>query len=324
MIIKQRNALSVRASLPVVAMAVLAVTGCAATGGANKGASASESVPSVAQTLATGDDAARRGDFERALAYYMQAVNVEQTAEIWMRIGAASSRLSNSQRARDAFLKVLELEPTWTEALEGAGLESVELGDTASARDYLNRTLQADPQRWRSHNALGTLDDEAGNHGAAIAHYTAALEINPESPVVLNNLGYSRYLLEDLDQAARDLYAATRLDPKHERAWANLALVYAHKGWYADAVQALGKVADEAAAHNDIGYVAFQRGDLEDAATLLEEAVRLSPVYFEMANKNLAAVRARMGGSVRALSTHDAEIDDLMSGNATSMVVDER
>lgn len=324
MVVKQRNAVGPRALLSVVVMIVLSVTGCAATGGANKDASASEGVPSVAQSLASGDEAARRGDFERALVYYMQALNVEQTAEIWFRIGAASSRLENSQRARDAFLRVVELEPTWTEALEGVGLESLELGDTASARDYLNRTLQADSRRWRAHNALGILDDEAGNHEAAIAHYTAALEINPESPHVLNNLGYSRYLLKDLDQAARDLYAATQLDPKHDRAWANLALVYAHKGWYADAVQTLAKVAEESAAYNDIGYVAYQRGDLEAAAELLEEAVRLSPVYFETANRNLGAVRARMGGSVRSFSTHDAEINDLISSNTTSMVVDER
>jgi Flp pilus assembly protein TadD len=311
------------ASSIIVVTAVLVTTGCAATGGANKGLSDSESVPTVAQMLTSGDDAARRGDFDRALVHYMQAVNVEQTAEVWMRVAAASSRLDHSQRARDAFLKVVELDPAMTDALEGVGLESIALGDTVTAREYLNRALQADSQRWRAHNALGILADEAGDHEAAIAHYTAALEINPESPVVLNNLGYSRYLKGDLDQAARDLYSATQLDPSQDRAWANLALIYAHKGWYADAVQTLTKVADEAAAYNDIGYVAFQRGDLEQAAELLDEAVRLSPVYFETAQKNIAAVRARMGGSVRTFSTHDTEINDLISGNPTSMLADE-
>lgn len=323
MIVKQWNAVRLRTSLPVVVTIVLAVTGCAATGGANRDASDGENVPSVGQTLATGDEAARRGDFERALVYYMRAVDMEQTPEVWMRIAAASSRLNNSQRARDAFLRVVELEPEMTDALEGVGLESMALGDTETARRYLDRTLQADSQRWRAHNGLGILDDGAGDHEAAIAHYVAALEINPESPVVLNNLGYSRYLLKDLDQAARDLYSATRLDPSQDRAWANLALVYAHKGWYADAVQTLAEVIEEAAAYNDIGYVAFQRGDLEEAAELLGEAIRLSPVYFETAHKNMAAVRARMGGSVRTFSTHDAEIDDLISSNSSSMVADE-
>ena len=321
--VKQRNAIRLTASLPVIAASVLAATGCAATGGANKGVPENESVPSVSQTVATGDEAARHGDFERALVYYMQAARLDQTAEIWMRVGAASSRLNDAQRARDAFLRVVELEPGNTDALEGAGLESLALGDSAFAREYLSRTLRADSQRWRAHNGLGVIDDEAGKHTDAIAHYEAALEINPESPVVLNNLGYSRYLTKNFDQAARDLYAATRLDPSQDQAWANLALVYAHKGWYADAVQTLAKVAEKAAAYNDIGYVAFQRGDLEDAAELLEEAVRLSPIYFETANKNLAAVRARMGGPVRTFSTHDAEIDDLISSNTRSMVADE-
>ncbi len=232
--------------------------------------------------------------------------------------------MNDSQRALDAYLRVLELEPSNTDALEGAGLESMSLGDATAAREYLNRTLQADSQRWRSHDALGALDDEAGDHESAIAHYEAALEIYPDAPTVLNNLGYSRYLLKDFDQAARDLYAVTQLDPDHDRAWANLALVYAHKGWYADAVHTLAKVAEEAAAYNDVGYVALQRGDLDAAAELLAEAIRLSPVYFQTAQNNLAAVRERMSGSIRAFSTHHAEINDLLSGHSDAIVADDR
>jgi len=323
MTIEQRHTVRPCASPLVVATIVLTMTGCAATGGVNRDASASESVPPVAELLATGDQAAQRGDFNRALVHYMQAANVEQSAEIWLRIGAASSQLDNAQRALDAYLRVIELEPTQTDALEGAGLESMALGHTTPAREYLIRTLQADSQRWRAHDALGVLDDETGDHQSAIAHYEAALEIYPESPAVLNNLGYSRYLLKDFDQAARDLYAATQLDPDHERAWANLALVYAQKGWYADAVHALAKVAEEASAYNDIGYVAFQRGDLEASAELLAEALRLSPVYFQTAQNNLEAVRARMSRSIRPFSTHEAEINDLVSSNSNSIVADE-
>jgi len=324
MTIEQRHTVRPSASLLVVVATALTMTGCAATGGVNRDASASESVPPVAQSLAAGDEAARRGDFDRALVHYMHAANVEQSAEIWLRVGAASSRLDNSQRALDAYLRVIEFEPTQIDAVEGAGLESMALGHSAPARSYLNQTLQADSQRWRAHNALGVLDDEAGDHQSAISHYEAAIEIYPESPAVLNNLGYSRYLLKDFDQAARDLYAATQLDPDHDRAWANLALVYAQKGWYADAVQALAKVAEEAAAYNDIGYVAFQRGDLEAAAELLAEAIRLSPVYFQTAQNNLEAVRARLSGSIRQFPTHEAEVNDLLSSYSSSILADDR
>ncbi len=324
MTIEGRHTVRLRASLLVVATFLLTMTGCATTGGGGRDASASEVVPPAAESLAAGDEAARRGDFRRALIHYTQAASVESSVDIWLRIGAASSRLDDSQRALDAYLRVIELEPTQIAALEGAGLASMALGDAVTAREYLNRVLQADSQRWRAHNALGTLDDEAGDHVSAIAHYEAALAVYPESPAVLNNLGYSRYLLKDLDQAARDLYAATQLDPDYDRAWANLALVYAHKGWYANAVDTLAEVADEAAAHNDVGFIAFERGDLEAAAELLEEAVRLSPVYFEMAQKNLAAVRGRMGGSIYLFSSHDSEIEDLLAEGSGSMVADDR
>jgi tetratricopeptide (TPR) repeat protein len=324
MTIEQRYTVRLRASLLIVATLLLTMTGCAATGGASREASASVAVPPVAESLAAGDEAARSGDFQRALVHYTRAADVESSADVWLRIGAASSRLDDSQRAVDAFLRVIELEPTQIDAIEGVGLESLALGDTMAAREYLTRALRADPQRWRAHNALGTLDDEAGDHASAIAHYEAALVIYPESPAVLNNLGYSRYLLKDFDQAARDLYTVTQLDPDYDRAWANLALVYAHKGWYADAVDTLAKVADEPAAFNDVGYIALERGDLEVAAELLAEAIRLSPVYFQTAQKNLEVVRARMGGSIRLFDSHDSEINDLVSSSSSSMVADER
>jgi len=120
------------------------------------------------------------------------------------------------------------------------------------------------------------------------------MAINSTSPMILNNVGYSRYLSGDLEQAARDFYRATGLRTDYAPAWSNLGVVYARQGWYADAVNILSRATDKATAYNDVGYLALQNGDLADAEQLLSEAVRLSPMYYEAANGNLDVVRARM------------------------------
>jgi Flp pilus assembly protein TadD len=46
-------------------------------------------------------------------------------------------------------------------------------------------------------------------------------------------------------------------------------------------------------ATNDVGYIAMVSGDYAYAELLFAEAIRLSPVYYETANQNLAELRRR-------------------------------
>jgi Flp pilus assembly protein TadD len=271
--------------------------GCATSGGSR---TAEVETPSAEETLAAGDEAARRGDFERALAYYVRAVGLEPTADGWLRVGAAATRLTQRERALQAYLQVIALDPAQAEAREGAGLELMARGKLDEARVHLAQAVQLEPRRWRSHNGLGVIADQRRDHAAAIAHYEAALALRADSPMVLNNLGYSRFLSGDLTQAARDFYAATRLDGDYKPAWANLGMVYAHEGWYADAIEILTKVSDRATAHNDVGFIAFERGDLTEAEHFLSEAVRLAPTFYETAWRNLQAVRNRIQSDAAA------------------------
>jgi len=253
----------------------------------------------VERTINAGDEAARRGDFERALTHYLRALETEESLDVWFRVGAASSQVGRSQGALLAYSKVLETDPLHAQAHEGSGLEHLALGDVEAAREHLSTTIALDPDRWRSHNALGILADQTGDYAAAMRHYETALAINPKSPMLLNNIGYSRYLSGDLDQAARDFYNVTRLYPDYEAAWTNLGIVYAQRRWYLDAVGILARVMDKAKAYNDVGYIAYRKGDLAEAERLLAEAVRVSPTYYLDANRNLEQVRARLQGGPR-------------------------
>jgi Flp pilus assembly protein TadD len=60
---------------------------------------------------------------------------------------------------------------------------------------------------------------------------------------------------------------------------------------YDQAVETLARAVDRPKAYNDIGYIALANGHNQIAQNLLEEAIRLSPVHYETAQRNLALAR---------------------------------
>ena len=281
-----------------LALIGLGFSACATTPSSDLAAAVTDEPAITDDPVLAGDNAARRGDYESALMHYLVEIDAQETPdpEVWFRVGAVCTRIGKTEQALQAYVAVVELNPEHAGGQEGAGLELMALQAMDQAHDYLVAAVTLDPQRWRSHNALGILADRDDDYAAAIEHYQAALAINSTSPVILNNVGYSRYLSGDLEQAARDFYRATELSADYAPAWSNLGLVYARQGWYADAVNILSRSMDKATAYNDAGYIALYNGDLADAEQLLSEAVRLSPTYYKVAYGNLDVVRTRMRG----------------------------
>jgi Flp pilus assembly protein TadD len=230
------------------------------------------------------------------LTSYLLAIDSQETPdpEVWFRVGAVCTHIGKDEKALQAYLQVVALNPNHAGGQEGAGLAYMNLKARDQARAYLVAAVTLEPRRWRAHNALGILADRREDYSAAILHYETALAINPSSPMLLNNLGYSRYLSGDLEQSARDFYQVTQLDAGYAPAWSNLGRVYARQGWYMDAVNILSRATDKSTASNHVGYIALQNGDLADAEQLLSEAIRLSPTYYQSAYQNLELVRARM------------------------------
>ncbi len=130
-------------------------------------------------------------------------------ARAWFNLGGAYLD-TDPDKARSAFLRVLELQPYFPEALYD----------------------------------LGLIEQSKKNWSAAIAYYQRALDLDPAYWPALNNTGNT---LSAMGQPARslDYFDRTlRLNPDYWPAQYNIAIVHFMSGRYADAVPKLRIVLD--------------------------------------------------------------------------------
>jgi Flp pilus assembly protein TadD len=135
--------------------------------------------------------------------------------------------------------------------LAGYGRALADNGNFQQAFDALSRAHSPDNPDWRILSVQGTALDQLGRHDEARRYYASALNIVPDEPSVLSNLGMSYVLSRELPKAEETLrraYASGRADARVRQ---NLGLVIGLQGRFAEAESIVkGDLpADEAAAN---------------------------------------------------------------------------
>ncbi|GAB4347659.1 MAG: tetratricopeptide repeat protein [Candidatus Abyssubacteria bacterium] len=151
-------------------------------------------------------------------------------------------------------------------------------GRYEEATYWYNSALATDPSYWPAHNRLGVLSLRSGELSEAERHFVAASKQQPESLVILFNLGRV-YLLEGNDEAALATYL------KINQTYPNLAPVLNNIAWLLakdqDRLEQALEYAKLAASsqplspdvRDTLGWIFFQKGDYETAKQHLDAAV---------------------------------------------------
>ena len=290
----------------------LKLLGCSLLGLLLLGGCASVSTPSsnldlgltagetdVKKITIMADEKKARGELQGALVLYMEASKIAEDSTLWSTIGELQSILDFNDQALVAYERAIALDAANSRAYEGAGLIYLDTKSIPSARTLLENAVELDPISWRAHNGMGIIADLEQRYSDAVSHYQIGLEINPDSAMLLSNIGYSRYLAGDLKQAEQDFLSAISIDNSYMTAWRNLGLVYARTRRYEEAVEVLEISSAEPVAHNDVGYVALLNEDFQEAEALFDEAIRLSPRFYGTAQRNRELARNQMRSQQR-------------------------
>lgn len=196
----------------------------------------------------------RDGNYARAADLLQQSVDANPRApDRWVRTAAAYLQAGAPDRAAAVAEEGLLLFPGQYPLVRVEAYALMESNQNATALQRFEEALDLLPrgdanERARLFAAMGLLYSRQGQHDASDRHYERALDADPDLVLALNNYAYS------LAQRG------TKLDS---------ALTMAQR--------AVEQAPDNAAYLDTLGWVYFQRGEVEQAQRWLQKALETGP-----------------------------------------------
>jgi len=304
----------------IVATAVaLPLSGCAMfSGGQRSGASFEEYRQYMAERTAAelADDqeepqtvdekveAAQRfhraGQYDRAMRLYFDAYRLDPE-DTRARQGVAYLQLADQPGAAERVLQEVAAErPDSEMAQVGLGLARYAQGDPATALVSLERAVELEPDSALAHDALAVVLAHLGRYDDALRHARRARLLAPESPEIANNLGITYLMNGDAARGEAAIRDAIGLDDQAKPAYRNnLAVALGRQGRFSEALVEFRATGNDQTAHNNVGFLYFMQGRLDEAIghyemALLSEGDSTSSV---LRNLNAALDARDSGGS---------------------------
>lgn len=224
----------------------------------------------------------------------LEKVFLKYPGHVQARLLVAEMQFSqgNMEMARVSFKKLVNEQGVKARALQGYGLALLTTGKADEAEIALKEAMELDPTLWRAWNGLGYYYDRNQDWQKSEFSYGQAIALEQNSSILFNNRGFSRLLQKNTDGAIIDLIQAIQLDPENTTASLNLQLALATAGRYQ---QAMSLSAQDVPANgmNNVGYIAFLKGDYYKAESFLTQAMETSYWFHEKAWRNLGLLRSQ-------------------------------
>jgi tetratricopeptide (TPR) repeat protein len=248
-----------------------------------------------ADAVQRGDAAWQAQDLDRAIYYYVQAMDKSpDDAPTLAKIAAIEDARGNATLAEKAFEMAHSADPGEPRVAERLARLYLKGGKIDSAAEIYTQVLARDPRRPRALDGMGEVCVARSDYGQAILYFNRALQAEkPDAAAVLTHRGYAKLRSNDLAGAEADLRAALAVAPR-EDTWRYLGDVRILRGDAGDALESLLNVMDTAQAFNEIGVTLMSVKKYQDAKEYFGKAIAASASWFEAAQTNLARVDERL------------------------------
>jgi len=188
--------------------------------------------------------------------------------------GTIYFQLGKFDRAVELIRKAIDINPTYTEALNNLAMALFKAGNLPEAEAVTRDLIESKPGNAKAYEFLGTIQSLQNRLVEAEQTYRKAAELDPDQPVVLCNLGITLNRLERTDEAIDELKRAIRLKPDYLDAYCNLGGIYLKKGQLDNAIQSyrqtLSRQPDHLVALKGIARAMISSEQFEEAQTILD------------------------------------------------------
>lgn len=163
--------------------------------------------------------------------------------------------VGREQQALAVMQQVAIAHPSDREVLAAYGKAQAAAGQLEQALSTIGRAQTPDRPDWRLFSAQGAVLDQLGRSAEARAAYRQALDLVPNEPSVLSNLGMSYLLAGDLKNAEASLRNASQQPGADSRVRQNLALVVGLQGRFDEAEQIASRELSPQQAQANLAYL---------------------------------------------------------------------
>ncbi|WP_394691242.1 tetratricopeptide repeat protein [Hoeflea sp.] len=210
----------------------VAAIGVSLAGCASKGRLTTGSIPSANKPLESMNAAELHSAAEQVGRAYDRN---PKDAAIGMHYASVLTMGGRSTQALAVMQQVAIHNPTDRTVLAAYGKALAGDGQLDKALDAIRRAQTPDRPDWQLLSAEGAILDQMGDPAGARDRYRKALDLKPNEPSVLSNLGMSYLLQGDLRTAETYMASASRQPGADSRVRQNLALVVGLQGRFAEA-----------------------------------------------------------------------------------------
>jgi TolB-like protein/Tfp pilus assembly protein PilF len=204
------------------------------------------------------------------------------------------------EKAERAVEQALRLDDTLPDAYVALGqIREIHYHDWAGAEEAFKRAIELNPTLWNAHREYGWLLRRMGRYAESLIEMKRVHLLDPVSSLSNSNLAYSYVLMGGFDQAIEVLQKMVELYPELDSLHHWLAVAYAEKGLFDEALDELNQVKppnrQTRAYLSGAGYIHALVGNSAEALKYIERLESSRRLSASQANRGIAQIYVGLG-----------------------------
>ena len=256
-----------------------------------------------------GASAAQKGEIAVAKDAFLKVININpEYAEGHNNLGNILKQQGRPTEALAAFRKAISLNPIYADAFYNMGVTLEEHQQLDEALNAYSRAISIKPDHAKAFGNMGNVFKKQGHLAHGIAAYDKALSIEPTYAEMYFNKGVIFQDQEMFVDATAAYKTAIVYQPNFAEAYNNIGHVLKHQGKSANAEiefrKAIQAAPNYAEAKNNLGTVLHDQQDFEGAIDAYKEAINIQPHYSD-AYYNLGITLQDLGNIKAAIAAYE-------------------
>ncbi len=198
--------------------------------------------------------------------------------------GIIASKEGNFEISISQYLKAIEINPTFLEAINNLGLVYLNLKEYELAKKYFIKSIEVNKDFFHGHYNLGVVNYELMQFNDAELNFKQSVKINKKFDKAYNGLGNLYIKTNKLNLAIKAFESALKINPSSKDILCNLASALIESKQYNKSLEILNKIVLNnnnnnimARVYSNLSSAYYGLGKTEDSANYAKKALQINP-----------------------------------------------